>query len=216
MPHLDWHALWFHLTHPDWRTFWSNLLSFGAPDSATHPVSLAEKVARPVLVYLLLVFLLRGAGKRILAQLNPFDLVVLLVLSNTVQNAIIGNDTSLSGGAVGAAALLLVNAVLVRIYYRGPEMQKLSKTDRDICLISHGQLHDDEMRHLHINAGELTAKAHERGFDSLDEVDSAVLYPNGTIYFRGKDPMSETARYEEIIRRLDTLGAEVAALRRQS
>jgi uncharacterized membrane protein YcaP (DUF421 family) len=70
------------------------------------------------------------------------------------------------------------------------------------------------MRRLHINAGELTAKAHERGFNSLDEVESAVLYPNGTIYFRGKDAMSESARYQEIIHRLDALGVEVAALRR--
>ena len=204
MPHLDWPTLWFNLTH------------FGAPDSATHPVSLLEKVARPVLVYLLLVALLRRAGKRILAQLNPFDLVVLLTLSNTVQNAIIGNDTSLLGGAVGAAALIGVNALLVRIYYRGPEMQQLSREDRDICLISAGRMQEDEMRRLHINAGELTAKAHERGFDNLDEVDAAVLYPNGTIYFRGKAAMSEAARYEEIIRRLERLGAEVAALRPES
>jgi uncharacterized membrane protein YcaP (DUF421 family) len=202
MPHLDWPTLWFNLAH------------FGAPDSATHPVSLAEKVVRPVLVYLLLVFLLRRAGKRILAQLNPFDLVVLLTLSNTVQNAIIGNDTSLLGGAVGAAALIGVNALLVRLYYRGPEMTQLSREDRDICLIHGGQLQEDEMRRLHINAGELIAKAHERGFDSLDEVDEATLYPNGTIYFRGLTTASEAARHEELLRRLDALGAEVAALRR--
>jgi uncharacterized membrane protein YcaP (DUF421 family) len=214
MPHLDWHTPWLTLVSPDWRTLWSNLLLFGAPDTATHPVSLAEKVLRPVLVYLLLVALLRRAGKRVLAQLNPFDLVVLLTLSNTVQNAIIGNDTSLLGGAVGAAALLLVNGILVRIYYRGPELQHLSKADRDIRLISGGELQHDEMRRLHINAGELTAKAHERGFDSLDEIEYAVLYPNGTIYFRGKDAMSDTARYQEILRRLDTLHGEVAALRR--
>ncbi len=63
-----------------------------------------EKLIRPVLVYLVLVFGLLKFGKRVLAQLNPFDLVVLLTLSNTVQNAIIGNDTSLSGGILGAAA----------------------------------------------------------------------------------------------------------------
>src|SRR6476660_2620163 len=152
MPHLDWHALWLHLIHLDWQTLWSNLLYFGAPDSATHPVSLVEKVVRPVLVYLLLVALLRRAGKRVLAQLNPFDLVVLLTLSNTVQNAIIGNDTSLLGGAVGAAALLLVNAVLVRIYYRGPEENLLSDQDRDISLITRGRLERSEKRRLPVNA----------------------------------------------------------------
>lgn len=202
MPHLDWPTLWFNLVH------------FGAPDSATHPVSLAEKIVRPVLVYLLLVFLLRRAGQRILAQLNPFDLVVLLTLSNTVQNAIIGNDTSLLGGAVGAAALIAVNALLVRIYYRGPEITELSKEERDIPLIAGGELQEHAMRRLHINAGELTAKAHERGFDGLDEVDGAMLYPNGTIYFRGKPADTDAGRHAEIIRRLDALGAEIAALRR--
>jgi hypothetical protein len=130
------------MPHVDWPALWTNLMHFGAPDSATHPVTLVEKVVRPVLVYLLLVFLLRRAGKRLLAQLNPFDFVVLLTLSNTVQNAIIGNDTSLLGGAIGAAALLAVNAILVRLYYRGPGMQHLSRVDRDVCLIAHGDLQE--------------------------------------------------------------------------
>ena len=73
-----------------------------------------EKILRPILVYLFLVVGLRLAGKRELAQLNPFDLVVLLTLSNTVQNAIIGNDNSLSGGIIGATTLLIVNSVVVR------------------------------------------------------------------------------------------------------
>lgn len=202
------------MPHVDWPALWTNLMHFGAPDSATHPVTLVEKIVRPVLVYLLLVFLLRRAGTRLLAQLNPFDFVVLLTLSNTVQNAIIGNDTSLLGGAIGAAALLAVNAILVRLYYRGPGMQHLSRVDRDVCLIAHGDLQEDEMRRLHINAGELTAKAHERGFDQLDEVDSAMLYPNGTIYFRGRAGETEASRHAEVLRRLDALSAEVAALRR--
>jgi uncharacterized membrane protein YcaP (DUF421 family) len=202
MPHFDWPALWANLTH---------LGMFGDP---THPVSIAEKVVRPVLVYLLLVFALRKAGKRLLAQLNPFDFVVLLTLSNTVQNAIIGNDTSLLGGVIGAAALLGVNAVLVRFFYRGPEMTQIARGDRDICLIAGGRLQEDAMRRLHINAGELIAKAHERGFDSLDEVETAVLYLNGTIYFRGQEATSDAARHREILGRLDALGAEVAALRR--
>ena len=85
-------------------------------------------------MYLLLVFALAPVGKRMLAQLNPFDLVVLLTLSNTVQNAIIGNDTSLLGGVVGAVALLGVNAVLVRIYYRGPvDADQLSKAPSATC-----------------------------------------------------------------------------------
>ena len=202
MPHFDWPALWANLTH------------LGMLDDPTHPVSVAEKVVRPVLVYLLLVFALKKAGKRMLAQLNPFDFVVLLTLSNTVQNAIIGNDTSLLGGAIGAAALLGANAVLVRFFYRGPEMTQIASGERDIHLIVGGQLQEDAMRRLQINAGELTAKAHERGFDSLDEVESAILYPNGTIYFRGQDAASDAARHRELLGRLDALGAQLAALRR--
>ena len=202
MPHFDWPALWANLTH------------LGMLDDPAHPVSIAEKVLRPVLVYLLLVFALRKVGKRLLAQLNPFDFVVLLTLSNTVQNAIIGNDTSLLGGAIGAAALLGVNAMLVRYFYRGPEMTQIARGDRDIPLIAGGRLQEDEMRRLHINAGELIAKAHERGFDSLDEVESAVLYPNGMIYFRGQEAASDAARHRELLSRLDALGVELAALRR--
>src|SRR6266496_2338078 len=196
----------------DWHTLWSNLMHLGTPDTTTHPVSLLEKVLRPLAVYLLLVYGLRTFGKRILAQLNPFDFVVLLTISNTVQNAIIGNDTSLLGGALGAATLLGVNAVLVRIYYRGPSKEHMQQVDRDIVLINHGQLQEQEMRRLSINAGELTAKAHERGFDSLEEVECATLYPNGTIYFQVKSAVTETARYAELIRRMDLLSTQVAAL----
>src|SRR5207244_4167419 len=76
-----------------------------------------EKILRPVIVYFFLVIGLRLAGKRELAQLNPFDLVVLLTLSNTVQNAIIGEDNSVTGGIIGATALLVVNYLVVRFLY---------------------------------------------------------------------------------------------------
>src|SRR5512147_1613674 len=103
------------MPHIDWPTLLDNLTRLGAFDPTTHPVSLLEKIVRPAAVYLVLVFALRTIGKRMLAQLNPFDFVVILTLSNTVQNAIIGNDTSLVGGLVGAATLLAVNALLIRV-----------------------------------------------------------------------------------------------------
>src|SRR5215208_780206 len=122
-------------------SMWTDMFYLGLP--------VAEKMLRPVVVYVFLIVGLRLAGKRILAQLNPFDLVVLLTLSNTVQNAIIGNDTSLSGGVVGAAALLAVNSTLVRIYYRGPSIEHRLGED-DICLIRNYQLQQDALRKLHI------------------------------------------------------------------
>ncbi len=80
-------------------------------------LSILEKMLRPVIVYFFLIIGLRLAGKRELAQLNTFDLIVLLTLSNTVQNAIIGNDNSVSGGLLGAATLLGINALVVRFLY---------------------------------------------------------------------------------------------------
>jgi uncharacterized membrane protein YcaP (DUF421 family) len=197
-----------------WHTLWYNLVHLGTPDSDLHPVSWLEKVIRPVVVYLSLVFGLRAFGKRVLAQLNPFDFVVLLMLANTVQNAIIGNDSSLSGGVLGAAALLAVNSVLVRIFYRGPSKALLWNTDKDVTLVHDGRLNEAALRDLHVNAGELTAKAHERGFDSLEAVESAMLYPNGTIYFRARPETTEEARHAELLRRLDHLAAEIGSLRR--
>lgn len=192
----------------DWHTLVVNLfeLGTGAPS-----VSVAEKILRPVAVYLLLVALLRRFGRRILAQLNPFDLVVLLTLSNTVQNAIIGNDTSLLGGVIGAISLVGVNALLVRLYYRGPETDKRLMESHDTYLIRDHHVCEDSLRRLHVNRGELTARAHERGFDDLNEVETAVLYPNGTIYMKGTS--QDEAYLHEILHQVQTLRQEVASLR---
>jgi len=192
----------------DWYTFVHDLLR---PDGNDLALAILGKVVRPVVVYLLLVAALRAFGKRILAQLNPFDLVVLLTLSNTVQNAIIGADNSLGGGVIGAAALLAVNAVLVRVYYRGPSFAHRMMEERDIYLIREHCLQEDALRKLHINVGELTAKAHERGFDDLHEVETAVLYPNGTIYMKGTS--QDAACQREILQKVDALRQEIAALR---
>jgi uncharacterized membrane protein YcaP (DUF421 family) len=189
-----------------WQSLVVNLFDLGTGGS---PVTVLEKIIRPVAVYLLLVVLLRVFGKRILAQLNPFDLVVLLMLSNTVQNAIIGNDTSLTGGIIGALSLVGVNALLVRHYYRGPETMI---DTLDTYLIRGRQIDNDSLRRLRINRGELTARAHERGFDDLEEVDTAVLYPNGTIYMKGTS--QDELCMQQILREVQALRGEVATLRR--
>src|SRR5258707_2235196 len=84
----------------------------------------AEKIIRPIIVYVFLIAGLRLAGKRELAQLNPFDLVVLLTLSNTVQNAIIGEDNTVVGGLIGASALLALNYLTVRFLFRHPGIER--------------------------------------------------------------------------------------------
>jgi uncharacterized membrane protein YcaP (DUF421 family) len=193
----------------DWHTLIANLIPFGASDLS---ISLLEKVLRPIAVYLFLVLALRAVGRRILAQLNPFDLIVLLTLSNTVQNAIIGNDTSLSGGFVGAVALLGINSLVVRYYYRGSGVEHKILEDEDIYLIRNHVLQEKELQKLRINLGDLTARAHDRGFDDLHQVETAVLYPNGTIYMKG-NMSSDSARLDDIMRQLQGLQRDVAALR---
>ena len=101
------------------------------------PLPLLEKILRPVLVYLVLVGFLRLFGKRELAQLNPFDLVVLLSLSNTVQNAMIGDDNSVSGGAIGAFSLLAINWLLTRVLFRAPKLNRFFELQPTL-LIRHG------------------------------------------------------------------------------
>src|SRR3982075_2185808 len=98
---------------PEWLAttkMWNDIFVLGSP--------VIEKILRPILVYFFLVIALRVFGKRELAQLNPFYLVVLVSLPNTVQNAIIGNDNSLSGGVIGALGLLAVNYLVVRFLFR--------------------------------------------------------------------------------------------------
>src|SRR5437762_5682177 len=103
------------------HAIWKDMFVMGLP--------LAEKILRPILVYLFLIVGLRLAGKRELAQLNPFDLVVLLTLSNTVQNAIIGEDNSVLGGLIGATTLLVVNYVVVRFFYAHDKLDRLIEGD---------------------------------------------------------------------------------------
>src|SRR5215831_11371950 len=104
-----------------------------------------EKVLRPVIIYFFLIVGLRLAGKRELAQLNPFDLVVLLTLSNTVQNAIIGDDNSVTGGLIGAATLLLINHWVARYLYGHEQIDRLIEGDPDV-LIENGVVRRDRLQ----------------------------------------------------------------------
>ena len=172
----------------------------------------AEKMLRPLIVYLFLVAGLRLAGKRELAQLNPFDLVVLLTLSNTVQNAIIGDDNSVTGGILGAATLLLINYVVVRFMYSHERLEQLLEGAPDV-LVEHGVLKADNCKRELITVAELESAAHKQGLASLEEVERAILEPGGTIAFFAKKPTPETLRHTELLGRLDDLSREITALK---
>jgi len=161
-----------------------------------------EKILRVVIVYGFLVVGLRLAGKRELAQLNPFDLVVFLTLSNALQNAIIGNDNSVTGGLISAATLLLLNALVVRFLYRHRKIDRLVE-GRPEVLIKDGKIQRHQLRDELITIAELEAAAHRQGFQSLADVESAVLEPGGSLTFVSKEPTPADTRHKELLERLD-------------
>ncbi|MBI2266947.1 MAG: DUF421 domain-containing protein [Armatimonadetes bacterium] len=183
---------------------WSDMFHLGLP--------LLEKIARPIIVYLFLVVGLRLAGKRELAQLNPFDLIVLLTLSNTVQNAIIGEDNSVTGGLIGAATLLLVNYLVVRFLYGHENLEHLVEGDPDTLILKGKPIKANLKKEL-ITLAELETAAHKQGFASLEEIERAVLEPGGTISFIGAKPAPELSRHEEVLARLDEMAQELRSLK---
>jgi uncharacterized membrane protein YcaP (DUF421 family) len=170
-----------------------------------------SKILRPIIVYLFLILGVRLAGKRQMAQLNPFDLVVLLTLANTVQNAIIGDDNSVTGGIIGAATLLLVNYVVVWYLYGHQKLEHLIEGDADI-LVEKGKVRKDRLRHELITESELEAAARRQGFTSLKDVDRAILEPGGTISIVARKPGTDEMRHGEVVMKLEDLLAEIKKL----
>jgi uncharacterized membrane protein YcaP (DUF421 family) len=158
----------------------------------TMSVPIAEKILRPILVYVFLILLLRVFGKRELAQLNPFDLVVLLSLSNTVQNAIIGDDNSVAGGFIGAFSLMFVNYVVVRFLFR------------------HRRL--DQIIEGLITVHELQTVVRRQGFDGIHEVETCILEPGGAFVMKRKVPSDAEEKHQEIVSGIEALKEELRRL----
>ncbi|MBO0859827.1 MAG: DUF421 domain-containing protein [Chloracidobacterium sp.] len=196
-------SLLIKLGTPLWRDmFWLSL-----------PV--AEKILRALIVYLFLVALLRVFGKRELAQLNPFDLVVLLSLSNTVQNAIIGDDNSVTGGLIGAVALMAANYLLVRFIFKHRRLDQLLEGS-PTTLIEGGRIRKDGLAKELLTESELLMVAHRQGFSSLHEIERCVLEPAGGFYIQGKKPAMAERRHAELLARLDHLDQQLAELRQRT
>jgi uncharacterized membrane protein YcaP (DUF421 family) len=157
---------------------WNDMFVVGLP--------ILEKIIRPILIYLALVVLLRIFGKRELAQLNPFDLVVLLSLSNTVQNAIIGNDNSVSGGLIGAVTLLATNYLVVRFLFKHRRLDQLVE-GKSTTLIERGRIVEKNLAGELLSHPELLTVLHRQGFSGLEEVDRCVLEPSGTFAAARRD-----------------------------
>jgi uncharacterized membrane protein YcaP (DUF421 family) len=173
-----------------------------------------EKLLRPVIVYLFLIFFLRLFGKRELAQLNPFDLVVLLSLSNTVQNAMIGDDNSVTGGIIGAFSLLAINYVLTLLLYRLPKVDKAIEGSATV-LIKRGVVDKVAMKKEALTELELKSVLHKQGLNDFSEVEKCVLEPNGTFYVEAMDPNSDDLARAKIMDAVLALTAEVQSLKAQ-
>src|SRR5437764_7178392 len=140
------------------HAMWHNMFVLGLP--------ILEKILRPILVYLFLIVGLRLSGKRELAQLNPFDLVVLLTLSNTVQNAIIGDDNTITGGVIGATSLLVINYLVVRFLFRRMRLDRFLEGS-STSLIEGGRIIHKNLERELITEAELQTAAHRQGFRDL-------------------------------------------------
>lgn len=176
-----------------------------------------EKILRPIIVYVILIVFLRIFGKRELAQLNPFDLVVLLSLSNTVQNAIIGNDNSVSGGVIGAFALLTINWVLMRLLFKAPKITAAIEGTKTI-LVTDGTVDESAMKKETLTHDDLISVLNKNGFNRPEDVKLCVLEPNGTFYVEGITPNQESVHSQELMdavrqlsHELRTMRAEIAA-----
>jgi uncharacterized membrane protein YcaP (DUF421 family) len=184
---------------PDWHS----IFSLGAP--------LMEKILRPVIVYFALVVLLRAFGKRELAQLNPFDLIVLLSLSNTVQNAIIGNDNSLTGGLVGAFALLGVNYLVVRFLFRHRRLDQVLEGKPSV-LVESGKVRQKALAAELMTTSELMTVLHRQGFDSLHDVERCVLEPGGTFFVQRRSPALDAVQHAALVAALEEVQAKLDRL----
>ncbi len=175
-----------------------------ATDLLVPGVSIAEKVVRSVLVYGFLIVLLRVAGKRTLGQLTSFDLVVLLLLSNTVQNAIIGNDNSLVGGLLGAVVLIAANYVVVRLLYNHRKAERAIEGSTSI-LMHHGKFIDGNMKRNLITRAELESAARKQGIGRMADVRVARLETEGALTFELESPTEHDKHLSDLITRLERI-----------
>lgn len=176
--------------------FWGDLFSLD-----TTP--LVEKVVRTVLVYALILLVVRLAGKRTLAQWNSFDLVVVLLLSNVVQNAVIGPDTSFLGGAVGAVVLVAFNSAMDRLGFLNARTERLLEGS-PTTLVRDGRYDEATLRRLGLRRHELARALHLQGADRIEQVELARLEPGGTFTVRLKAE-AQSATVEDLRRAVTEL-----------
>jgi uncharacterized membrane protein YcaP (DUF421 family) len=169
-------------------------------------ISVLDKIIRTVVIYFGLIVLLRLAGKRDLAQLNSFDLIVVLLLSNVVQNAIIGPDNSLLGGLIGATVLIAANAFLVRVVRPHDRIAELMEGTTTVLARS-GAWIPSALRHEGVRQSDMEAALRRQNAYKIDDVDEVKLEPGGTIVVDHRPELESATRadIERIEAKLDRL-----------
>jgi len=143
-----------------------------------------ELVVRGLIVYVFLVLLLRVTGKRQIGQLSPFDLVLLLILSNAVQNSMNAGDNSLIGGLISAATLVAVNYLVGLITFKSKKLEEVIE-GRPQVIIHEGKLFEDVMNDAKLTRHELDSTLRQSGYFEIKDVKLAILETNGTVSVQG-------------------------------
>lgn len=184
---------------------WNDLMHLDLP--------VTEKLIRTIAVYLVLAALIRLAGKRDLAQLNAFDLVVMLLLSNVVQNAVIGPDNTLVGGVLGAVVLVGFNAGVVRLARRSELVARLLE-GTSTELARDGTWDEDALRHEGLRRADAEAALRRQNANSVSEVAEVTIEPGGAIVATLREEL-QTATRADVARLEAKLDALLAGDRRQ-
>ena len=156
-----------------------------------------EIILRTAVVYVVVLVLLRAAGKRELGQMSPVDLVVILVIANAVQNAMTGGDNSLLGGVIAATTLVTVNVAFSRVAHRLPYVAHLFESE-PTPLMKNGKLIKRNLERENVNMDELMMSVREHGIDDIKGVDSAYLERDGSISVIPKDAPGKSASRRHI------------------
>jgi uncharacterized membrane protein YcaP (DUF421 family) len=176
-------------------------------------VPILEKVLRTILVYATILVLLRLAGKRDLATINMFDFVVLFLLSNVVQNAIIGSDNSLTGGAVGAVTLVAVNALLNRWISVSDRAARILEGKATI-IIKNGKFIPQAAKRLSLRPGDLDQAIRVQNGDDISEIATGRIEPTGRLVLslKHEEQNASKADIAALTSRLKAIEAAIGAL----
>lgn len=153
-------------------------------------ISPGEKILRSLVVYLFLVIMFRLLGKRQVGQMTPFDLIVLLILSNVLQNAMIGPDNSVTGGLIGASTVLGANWVVGRLAFRSPRLERAIEGVPTL-LVHNGRLVEANLRRETISRAELLSNLRSQVVFDLSQVQTAVLEPSGKVCIQRYETVTE-------------------------